>query len=190
MHAFALLEVAAVLALAGCSASVVPISTSTTTLTSATVSRGRLDDDQIASIARKIQAGHGVLAELALSQGGDLSVRQLGRRLGRDNSATVLPPPTSAPHPSVLEDELTQRDVTTELRLTRFAGHSFDRAFVETDLGMLADDIELVEHVLLPAATSPALQDGLHRLAALLSEERDALQALGAPDQRSQSGGH
>jgi predicted outer membrane protein len=180
-----LLDAAAVLALFGCSPSAAP-PVSTTMLTSAAVSASDLDDAQIASLARKMQAQQGVLAALADRQGDASSVRSLARGFVEETSVDLIPAPDAHPsHPSTLEDELAQRDVTTELRLANYGGRAFDEAFLHADTTILEENLELLERTLAPRAIDPALRAGLARLASLLSHELDAVRAVssaaGAP---------
>jgi Domain of unknown function (DUF4142) len=184
-----LLNAAAVLALLGCAPSAsAPWSSST--VTAATVTTSDLDDAQIAAAARKVQADQGVLAGLAARQGDGFVVRSLGRRFEDETSADLISTPGSAAgstssraRASVLEDELAQRDVATEMRLARYGGRSFDDAFLDAQAAILEADVELLERTLVPRATDPTLKAQLAGLASLLSRQLDAVRrASSAPE--------
>jgi predicted outer membrane protein len=182
-----LLEAVAVLALFSCTTSATSSPVSSAALTSATVATSDLDDAQIASLARKMQADLGVLAALADRQGDALAVRSLARGFVEETSGdSLISAPTAHPrHPSALEDELAKRDVAIELRLADYGGRSFDEAFLRAEATILQENLELLERTLVPGASDPALQAGLVRLASLLSHQLDAVRAVssaaGAP---------
>jgi predicted outer membrane protein len=178
MRPLAAPAIVALLSLAGCSSSGA-MHASALPLSSATVATSNLDDDEIASIARRIRLDQRVLAELSRSRGDDPAVRALGRRFAEDSSVVAFDAPASTPHgDSAVEDELAQRDIATELRLARFGGRYFDRAFLDSDTMLLEADVELLNAVLAPRAKNAALRARLLDLASVLSDELKALRAL------------
>jgi hypothetical protein len=178
MSIAAWLGVAVGLTLVGCSSPPVLRTSGSTVLTAATVSTAPLDDDQIASIARKIAADQRALAALAAKQGADPGLRLLARRFAADNAATAPLASKSPPRPTALEDDLVERDVALELSLARYGGASFDRRFIDADAGLLDADVALVARALAPRASDPALREELVRLGARLSDELRALRSM------------
>jgi hypothetical protein len=182
MGIIASLEVAAATMLLGCSYEASSAPVGSTTLTSSTLSTSELGDDQIASIARRIQANQRALAQLAENRGGAYAVRSLGQRFSDENAQAEVPPPVSTPRSSAVQRELTERDVRTELRLARYGGLSFDRVFLDADSSVLQGDIDVLSRVLIPDATDPALKLRLTGLVRLLSDELYAVRAIIGPE--------
>jgi hypothetical protein len=178
MRVVAMLASGAILWLLGCSSGAVSPVSSTTSLTSAEVSTGRLDAEQVASILRRMQRDQRVLAELARTRADDVAVRALGRQFALDNAEMEIPPPARAPHASPIEDELVERDVSTELRLAEYGGHTFDRAFLAEDRNLLERDLALLKGALASGSTDPALKAKIARLAALVADELHSLEEV------------
>jgi predicted outer membrane protein len=129
------------------------------------------DDSAIATIAATISDGQEVRVRLAMRRAVDARVRGFAASLEADLPAAKIAMMQLGPHPSVVDDELTQSTVSALRDLDLRRGSDFDRAFLASEQNSLVAALRVLEQTLIPKAANEDLARRLSRMRAVLADE-------------------